>query len=208
MFEVYFAGDLFDQKHITGNLALVQCIEKLFDNKFKCLLPQDIEAGHWNSGVDVRNRDIKAIIESDLVLFNFDGVDIDSGTTVEYVIAKMLDVPSVLLRTDSRSVNYLIGSDWNLMMSGFPRCAIVKQPAIVLYNELGLERTHQIIAQAVINGFQKVVQEKSVLNSYEEIITAYNHVIKLCGGGLEEIMTQELLHEVIRAKIEKNIYTV
>lgn len=208
MFNVYFAGDLFDQKHITGNLILAQYIENLSNSEFKCLLPQDIEAGQWNSEVDIRNRDIKAIMESDFVLFNFDGADIDSGTIVEYVIAKMLDLPSVILRTDCRSGAYMFGKDWNLMMSGFPRCAIVNQSALALYNEIGLEKTHQTIAQAVISGFKQVVQEKSLLNSYEEIVTAYNHVLKMSGGGAEKIVSQALLREIMAAKIEKNIYTL
>ena len=209
MFNVYFAGDLFDHKHITGNLILAQYIEKLSKNEFKCSLPQDLEgSGKWNSEVDVRNRDIQAIIESDFVLFNFDGADIDSGTIVEYIIAKMLDIPSVILRTDSRSVSYMFGQDWNLMMSGFPRCSIVKQPAMALYNEIGLDKTHQTIALAVIHGFKQVIQEKSLLSSHEEIVTVYNHVLKLSGCGIEKIIPQALLHDIISAKIEKNIYSL
>lgn len=41
MYKVYFAGDLFDQKHITGNYVLAEYIEKLSHNVYKCILPQD-----------------------------------------------------------------------------------------------------------------------------------------------------------------------
>lgn len=61
--------------------------------------------------IDIRNRDIKAVMEADLVFFNFDGTDLDSGTVVEFMIAKMLDIPAVLLRTDCRNGGYLGGED-------------------------------------------------------------------------------------------------
>ena len=208
MYKVYFAGDMFDQKHITGNLLLAQNIAKLSENKFKCLLPQDWEGREWGTEVDIRNRDIKAIMESDFVLFNFDGTDVDSGTIVEFVIAKMLDVPSVILRTDCRNGGYLFGRDWNLMMSGFPRCALVKQPALKLYNDLGLEKTHQTIAQSIITAFESVAQEPSLLNSYEEMLFAYNHVIKTSGSGMDNVVAPSLLHEIITKKIEKQLYSM
>lgn len=208
MFTVYFAGDLFDQKHITGNWILARQIEKHSGNRFTCLLPQDIECGQNKCEIDIRNRDIQAIVESDVVLFNFDGADVDSGTAVEYVIAKMLDIPSVILRTDCRRVIYAFGEDWNLMMSGFPRCVPIKHSALALYNEVGLEKTHQKIAEAIIAGFERVMKEQSLLKSYKEILMAYNFVLKMCGGKLKEMIPQKFLSEIVTKKIEKNIYQV
>ena len=43
------------------------------------------------------------MIECDLALFNFDGTELDSGTVVEFILAKFLDVPSVIMRSDLRS---------------------------------------------------------------------------------------------------------
>ncbi|MCF7899189.1 hypothetical protein K9L05_00900 [Candidatus Babeliales bacterium] len=43
MYNIYFAGDLFDQKHITGNFLLAKQIEKIPNYKYKCMLPQDWE---------------------------------------------------------------------------------------------------------------------------------------------------------------------
>jgi hypothetical protein len=92
------------------------------------------------------------------------------------MIAKMLDIPAVLLRTDFRNGGQLFGDDWNLMAIGYPRCTIVKHPALTMYNDLGLEKMHRTIAQSIINAFDKVVKEKPLLSSYEEIFYAYQHV--------------------------------
>ncbi len=53
--------------------------------------------------MDIRNVDLKHVMTSDMAIFNFDGANLDSGTVVEFIYAKMLDVPCVLLRTDFRS---------------------------------------------------------------------------------------------------------
>ncbi len=137
-YNIYFAGDLFDQKHLTGNYMLARQIEKLSDGKYKCFLPQDWEA-KYNSSVDIRNRDLEAVIHSDLAIFNFDGTALDPGTVVEFMAAKALDIPCVLLRTDFRNGGRLFGADWNLMLYGFPRCKIIKHSSIMLYNNLGME---------------------------------------------------------------------
>ena len=73
--------------------------------------------------VDIRNQDLKQVMACDLALFNFDGTDLDSGTVVEFMMAKVLDIPSVLLRSDFRASGdqEREGDDWNLMCSFYPR---------------------------------------------------------------------------------------
>lgn len=205
-YKIYFAGDLFDQKHITGNYMLAQEIERLSNKNYTCILPQNWEGGSKLKPVETRNKDIKAIIEADLVLFNFDGTDLDSGTVVEFIIAKMLDIPVVLLRTDCRNGGYLDGEDWNLMVSGYPRSLVVKHTALLMYNAIGLQETHRTIAESIIKTFEKVVQEKSLLHSYEEVFSSYCYVMTMCGSDLEKSITLEMLQEIITAKIAKNIY--
>jgi nucleoside 2-deoxyribosyltransferase len=204
-YTIYFAGDLFDQKHITGNYLLAQQIEKLSNNRYTCFLPQNWE-GQLNSSIEIRNRDIQAIVRADVILFNFDGVDIDSGTIVEFIIAKMLDIPAVLLRTDCRNNGYFFGDDWNVMLYGFPRSVIIKHNALMLNNTLGLEETHRTIAQSVIETFDKVIQEPVLLKTQEEIFSAYQHVIKMCGLQLDQLITPENLQEIIREKKKRGIY--
>ena len=205
VYNVYFAGDLFDQKHLTGNFLLAQNIEKLSDGKYKCNLPQDWE-GKENSAVEIRNRDIESIMKSDLAIFNFDGMDLDSGTVVEFMVAKALDIPCVLLRTDFRNGGYLFGDDWNLMVSNYPRSGIVKHLAITIYNSFGLTETHNLISKSIIETFEKVMKENSLFNSRDKIVSAYQHVVKMCGGGLDKIIDDKVIYKIVDSKIKKHVY--
>lgn len=205
MYNIYFAGDLFDQKHLTGNYLLAKSIEKISNNQYKCLLPQDWE-GVLTSSVEIRNNDIRRILYSDLVLFNFDGVDLDSGTVVEFMITKMLDIPAVLLRTDFRNGGYLFGEDWNSMMAGYPRCKVVKHHSLLMYNELGAEGMHRALTQSILAAFKEVARESSLFTCYEEIFAAYQHVIKMCGAQLNNLIPPSTVKELIASKIKKDIY--
>jgi len=203
---IYFAGDLFDHKHITGNLLLAQAIEKLSDNYYTCILPQKWE-NKLQKTEDIRNKDVAAIIRSDLILLNFDGTDLDSGTVVEFVIAKMLDIPAVLLRTDFRNGAYLFGQDWNNMLTGFPRCSTIKHPALTMCQEMEIEKYHETVAQSIIDAFEDLTQQKSLFTSQEEITSAYQHVIKMCGKEFEKMFPLNDLHKIINAKLEKDMDT-
>jgi nucleoside 2-deoxyribosyltransferase len=205
VYNIYFAGDLFDQKHLTGNFLLAKAIAEVSNNRYCCLLPQDWEMA-ITSAVGIRNNDIKRLMAADLVLFNFDGVDLDSGTVVEFMIAKMLDIPSVLLRTDFRNGGYLFGEDWNAMVAGFPRCVVVKHHSLMMYHKLGIDQMHKTLAETIIQSFKKVMAEKTLFSSYDEIVIAYQLVVKICGGNLEELVPHFMVKDLINAKIEKNIY--
>jgi len=200
-YSIYFAGDLFDHKHITGNHLLAKEIENASNGLYTCILPQEWEGMEsFTNAVQVRNKDIKSVIEADLVLFNFDGTDLDSGTVVEFMIAKMLDIPAVLLRTELRNGGYLFNDDWNLMVHGYPRCITVKQNAITMYNQMSLEEMHRTIAQSVVDAFKKVLQEPPLLTSMKDLEAAYRYVIKMCGGGLDKVVPESMLHEVIQRR--------
>ena len=87
---------------------------------------QDFEQGS-NRKEHIRDQDLKMVMEADLGLFNFDGADLDSGTVVEFIVAKQLDIPSVVLRSDFRNAGDqdAKGDKWNLMCSFYPRTEIV-----------------------------------------------------------------------------------
>ncbi|MYK99823.1 MAG: hypothetical protein F4014_13800 [Gemmatimonadetes bacterium] len=121
-FTVYFAGDLFDHKHLAGNELLAGAVDRRSGGRYACVLPQDLEQATGRM-VDIRNQDLMQVMACDLGLFNFDGTDLDSGTVVEFMMAKMLDIPSVLLRSDFRASGdqEREGDDWNLMCSFYPR---------------------------------------------------------------------------------------
>lgn len=203
-YTVYFAGDLFDHKHLTGNYILAKKIEEISKGHYQFNLPQNWECT-LTSSVEVRNRDIASIIKSDFVLFNFDGDDLDSGTVVEFMVAKMLDIPSVLFRTDFRNAGSF-DLDWNPMLAGFPRCVISKHHSLLMYNELGVEGMHNALAQSIIDSFEKVINEQSLFACYDDIVSAYEYVIKMCGGKLSELVPSSKIKELVASKIEKNIY--
>ncbi|MEM9058500.1 MAG: nucleoside 2-deoxyribosyltransferase, partial [Pseudomonadota bacterium] len=98
---VYFAGALFSHKDLIGNALVAAAVDRLSDGRYRCLVPQDLEQSSGRA-MDIRDQDLRAVIESDLAIFNFDGTDLDSGTVVEFVTAKQLDLPSVLVRSDFR----------------------------------------------------------------------------------------------------------
>lgn len=135
-YTVYFAGDLFDHKHLAGNQLLAGAVDRRSGGRYACVLPQDLEQATERM-VDIRNQDLMQVMACDLGLFNFDGTDLDSGTVVEFMMAKMLDIPSVLLRSDFRASGdqEREGDDWNLMCSFYPRSRTVQFNAMAWYQE-------------------------------------------------------------------------
>jgi nucleoside 2-deoxyribosyltransferase len=131
-YTVYFAGELFSLKHLIGNAWLAEAIFEKSHGKFRCLLPQDFVL-RGRSARTVRDYSIRALVACDLALLNFDGADLDSGTVVEFMIAKFADVPTVLLRSDVRHAGESGNGPWNLMASGFPRTATVLAPSLARY---------------------------------------------------------------------------
>lgn len=133
-YTVYFAGDLFDHKHLAGNELLAGAVDRRSGGRYACVLPQKLEQATGRM-VDIRNQDLMQVMACDLGLFNFDGADLDSGTVVEFMMAKMLDIPSVLLRSDFRASGdqEREGDDWNLMCSFYPRSRKVQFNAMAWY---------------------------------------------------------------------------
>jgi nucleoside 2-deoxyribosyltransferase len=120
MSRYYFGGELFNLKHLLGNVALAQAIKRVSDGKYEAVLPQDLEVSK-KRGKAIRDVDILALISCDLALFHFDGTELDSGTVAEFMLAKFADIPTVLLRTDFRKAGDSPHDPWNLMLSDYPR---------------------------------------------------------------------------------------
>ena len=76
-------------------------------------------------------------MECDLALFNFDGSELPPGAVVEYMYAKMLDIPAVILRTDFRGGGDqdADGDPWNLMASFYPRTRILHLDGMQWYQD-------------------------------------------------------------------------
>ncbi|QSH41367.1 nucleoside 2-deoxyribosyltransferase [Lentisphaerota bacterium ZTH] len=164
-FKIFFAGELFDHKHLTGNLLLAEKINMLSEGKYKCALPQDIDADGLSSN-EIRVKDLELLISCDAVLFNFDGADLDSGTVLEFTAAKALRKPAVLFRTDMRAAgDQQAGCDqWNLMCSGYPQTATLSLNAMALYHkhlkqnpQTLLQSMHEELAGMLISKFDEVM---------------------------------------------------
>ena len=86
---VFFSGEVFNLKHIIGNAYLAEAIYEKSHGKYLCALPQDFDP-RGTTARSVRDHHIRALVECDLALFNFDGPDLDSGTVAEFMIANPL----------------------------------------------------------------------------------------------------------------------
>lgn len=209
---IYHAGDLFDFKHLSGNLLLSNAIWKNSHGLYRTVLPQNTE-GNKLRDTSIRNGDLDLVMSCHLALFNFDGTDLDSGTVVEFMIAKMLDIPSVLLRTDFRkNGDQSVDKDpWNLMCSGYPRSLTVRIHAMNLYHQYvsgpdGLSAYLGEIATQVISGFDRVRTMPSLfqgdLAKAEKI---YSWVAVACGNELGKVMTKERIEQIVREKAELDL---
>ena len=214
---VYFAGDLFDAKDLGGNLMLAQAIEEVSDNRYKIFLPQDSECEvKERSAQSIRDQDFRLLFNCDVLVANFDGCDLDSGTVVEFCFAKMMDIPTLLLRTDFRDGGDSTLPDtppWNLMASHFPRTAILHLNAMQLYHECGningvqqrLGAYYNTIAEKVVSELDKVTARSSWLNKADVDLALLN-AVKSIGGGDGELFSAEEILNIIRRKHSSGLY--
>jgi nucleoside 2-deoxyribosyltransferase len=217
VFTIYFGGSLFNHKDLTGNAFLAEHIEKGSDNKYRCCLPQNVEQ-HQTTALDIRNKDIAKIIECDLGLFNFDGTELDAGVVVEFMLAKFLDIPAVILRSDFRTCGEkeIGGEDWNFMCSFYPRTRIVKINAMLSYQE-AVEESQTLnevfdiyysrIARLIVESLDSVRTEKPLLKGDQKRLeTLYQWALTFPGGGIEKLISNtSFVDQILAAKIKKGI---
>ena len=190
---IYWAGDLFDFKDLTGNMEIAAAVEEQSGGRYQVKLPQLSESNSKRSVTAIRDADLELLINCDTIVANFDGSDLDSGTVVEFCFAKMLDMPGVLLRTDFRT-----GSDqsdgeepWNLMCSGYPRTA-----SLVLH---GMKLFHH---RRVIAALDKTVAEKPLFSA-EELLEHYVKTVTAAGGTLPELFPRKRIELLVAEKVAK-----
>ena len=219
IYSVYFAGDLFDHKHLAGNAILAEAIDRRSAGRYACVVPQDLEQAAARM-VDIRNQDLKQVMACDLGLFNFDGTDLDSGTVVEFMMAKMLDIPSVLLRSDFRASGdqEREGDDWNLMCSFFPRARTVQFNAMAWYQEARKadgqsrpmdawqDRLYSRIADAVIEALDEVRTEPGAFGDDEaRAKTVYEWAVRFPGSGFDAVCGPGFVEKTIENKRRKGL---
>ena len=172
--KVYFAGDLFNHKDLIGNIYLADAIKNLSNGKYEFFLAQN-KVQQKVTHKQIKDQDLKGLMESDIALFAFDGTELDSGTVVEFISAKFLDKPSVIYRTDFRGgsgeENTAKDQDdksqqtnkWNLMVSFYPRTRVLYLNAMVEYQKTLSKvknNNHTLIASEYANSIaQRIIEE-------------------------------------------------
>lgn len=206
--KIYFAGGLFDHKELAGNMLLAKKIKQLSAGRYQVMLPQDFESAQTDA-TSVRNNDYKLLMACDLIVANFDGVELDSGTVAEFCCAKMLDLPAVLFRTDFRNGVERPGAvvPWNLMISAYPRTVnlIINGMDELVRHDRDLEKYHSSIAEQIIAAMDEVIAMQSLLPK-EDLLSHYKRTLQLLGGGMSGLFTDEELQTLIAEKVQNGIY--
>ena len=207
--KIYFAGDLFDHKDITGNLLLAEKIGQVSNGAYKVVLPQDSESNDLRTVNEIRDRDLELLFSCDCIVANFDGNELDSGTVVEFCFSKMLDMPAVLLRSDFR-VRGDNGSDpWNLMCSGYPRSKVLIISAMEQYHRMRKKNgnpaeiaaaMHHETASMIVDALDTVFREKSHLDS-ASYCAALELATASAGGILPELFPKERISQLASEKV-------
>ena len=220
-YTIYFAGHLFDHKDLAGNALLADQIHDVSAGRYRCVVPQDLEQREVGP-MAIRDQDLRAVMECDLALFNFDGSELGSGAVVEYMYAKMLDIPAVILRTDFRH-----GGDqrpdadpWNLMVSFYPRSRSKLIDGMGWYQQslskgggavAVADRYHRRIAAEVIELLDEVRGDAPVLEGGRESVHAvYRWAVRFAGGGLARLIEsdgplEEMIEKIVDRKFERGL---
>ena len=196
---IYWAGALFNHKELIGNLMLAKAVESMSDGRYAVRLPQDIHTPPTATAVDIRNADLKELIQCDAVVANFDGAELDSGTVVEFCVAKALDMPTVLLRTDFRNVGDADGIPWNLMCAGWPRTEILWTNSLADYHNHSIEDFHNNLTRKIIQSLDKVFAMKPWLSAYDAA-AHFRRTVQSIGGDLSEMLTDETIAAIVERK--------
>jgi nucleoside 2-deoxyribosyltransferase len=214
---VYVAGALFDHKDLMGNALLASYLEQGSAGQYVCILPQNLEL-ETERAVDIRNQDLQQVMACDLAMFNFDGSELDSGTVVEFMFAKFLDIPSVILRSDFRAAGdqNTDGDAWNLMCSFYPRTRIVQFNAMTWYQQARrqggrwddiIQRLYCRVAALLIESLDAVRHEPPLPKGQQaDVERLYRWALHFPGSGFAEYCAEPAFVEtLIAAKRKKGL---
>jgi nucleoside 2-deoxyribosyltransferase len=228
-YTIYSAGGLFTQDELATNVMIKEAVWRLSNGKFQLFLPQSREFQELDQPsleAYIRNTDLLEVVKADILLVRFDGLELDSGTVVEYMMAKFLGKPTVILRSDFRSVSFLpLVEPYNLMVKNWPRTVDIHLNSYRLWAELFAEERqdpgdseplHELM-KAELDTLQKSVDEvaKQVITALEAVIKMkspyppeYQEVVYQAsrfspGSGFDELLTTSELAEIMQ-RLRKN----
>jgi nucleoside 2-deoxyribosyltransferase len=199
-YTVYTAGSLFTQHDLSTNVYLKKAVWERSDGLFELVLPQTKELRNLQKGdiaAYVRNQDLNHVVRADLVLARFDGVELDAGTVVEYIVAKILGKPAVILRTDTRHLtSKSFDAPYNLMVKNWPRTKEVRIDSLMQY--VSQINHHEKISKSFPNVLAMEINaiRQGIESLAEELISAFQEVILLPSPYPVEY--QELIYHCLR----------
>jgi nucleoside 2-deoxyribosyltransferase len=228
-YTVYSAGGLFTHNELETNILIKEAVWRLSNGKFQLFLPQSKELRELDR-LDVetyiRNIDLLAIMKADIILARFDGLELESGTVVEFVIAKVLGKPTVILRCDFRRMSGKNPDEpYNLMVKNWPRTVDVHLDSFAIWTGLFAEERQAVgsrdtfqatmkaelgtvqksvdeVARQVIAGLEAVIKMKSPYPpEYQEVIYEASRFSP--GSGFDQLLTASELGEIIQ-RLRKN----
>jgi nucleoside 2-deoxyribosyltransferase len=229
-YTVYSAGGLFTQDELATNIMIKEAVWRLSDGKFQLFLPQSKELQeldkHDNVQAYIRNVDFLEIVKADIILVRFDGSELESGTVVEFVMAKSLGKPTVILRCDFRRLHSTgFTEPYNLMVKNWPRCVDVHLDSYALWADIFAEACQdqsqadpfQAMMKAELSTIQKSVDEiaKQVIAGLQAVLemespyppdyreAAYRASRFYPGSGFDQLLTADELSEIIQ-RLRKN----
>ena len=223
-YTIYSAGGLFTQDELGTNVLIKEAVWRLSNGKFQLILPQFrelLELDRPDVEAYIRNTDLLEVVKADILLARFDGLELDSGTVVEFAMAKSLGKPTVILRCDFRGLS---GTEWtdpyNLMVKNWPRTVEIHLHSFMVWagllteerQALGDSDTFQATMKAELGMVQKSVDElaKQVIAGLEAVIEMkspyppeYQEVVYRAsrfslGSGFDQLLTASELDEIIQ----------
>jgi len=229
LYTVYTAGGIFTQHDLTTNVFIKDAVWRLSKGKYQLILPQSKELRELDRpdlAAYVRNVDLLQVVKTDIFIARFDGLELDAGMVTEFIMAKYLGKPTVILRCDSRRLGGSnLDEPYNLMVKSWPRTTEVHIDSLMRYVSIFAEEHEKLdesvsvqstikaelntvqkgvteIAQALITGLDSVFGMKSPYPpEYRELV--YKATRYTPGGGFEDLLTEHELEDIIH-RLRKN----
>jgi len=222
-YTVYAAGGMFTLHELAMNVSIKEAVWQLSNGKFELILPQSKELRDLDRpdiAAYIRNADLIQVVQADVILARFDGPELDAGTVVEFMVAKSLGKPAVILRCDHhRLSSQTLDEPYNLMVKSWPRTVTLHLDTLMAY--LGRWAAHREppsegdtfqatlqaeldtvqqglhdLATKIVEGLEAAVRMKSPYPpEYQELV--YQALRYGPGGGFDQMLTQNELENIL-----------
>jgi nucleoside 2-deoxyribosyltransferase len=223
-YSVYAAGGLFTQHELATNVFLKEAIARTSNGKYQLILPQSKEMralDRPDAAANIRNIDLVLVFGADILLARFDGLELDAGTVVEFMMAKALGKPAVVLRCDFRGLlSDSLDAPYNLMVRNWPRTVEVYVPSLISYAKtfaeacrgLDVDDWFQATLDAELSSVQEGLDEMAlkIIAALDAVLkmespypsvyqeTLYRALRHMPGCGFEELLSDEAVCDLVK----------